>query len=69
MKAVEILAREHREALTRMDPAQVRAVRRLYKAAADPDRKLEEALEHQLDCEARQTHPATGLTIPDWMLG
>lgn len=69
MTAAEILLREHREALTRMDPAQVRAVKRLFKAARDPDRPLEEALENQIASEAGLKNPPLGLSVPQWMLG
>lgn len=69
MTAAEILAREHREALSRMDAAQMRAVRRLVKALQDPDRGVAEALDHQITTEAGLAHPPAGLTLPEWMLG
>lgn len=69
MTAAEILMREHREALTRMDPAQVRAVCRIAKAAADPERGREESLEHQVECEAGHLTPRSGIAVPQWMLG
>lgn len=63
---VALVKREHNEAIARLDPAQVRAVRRLIKAASSGNLHRSGLLTAQIEGEAaRPPSPLDGV-FPDW---
>ncbi len=61
-----MVRREHLEAITRLDPAQIRAVKRLVKAASTSNLHRERLLVVAIETEALAVPSARNNVIPAW---
>lgn len=62
----EMVRREHQEAIQRLDPAQIRAVKRLVKANTSGNLQRERLLTSSILCDAETVPSARDNVIPDW---